>query len=121
MIRAPFEVSTPEKLPGALRSLLREREIQLSVEKDQNWLTRMASSAPMIGEIAGRQVHRIRLIGGDAAELAHALRGSPDIAVYAGPVTSSGRIELLSFLREQSISITNHRFGNPTHITDEVI
>jgi len=33
--------------------------------------------------------------------------------VWSGPVTTSGRIELLPFLHEQAVSITAHRFGNP--------
>ncbi len=33
-------------------------------------------------------------------------RSTPD------PVTLSGRVEALPFLKEQAISITNHRFGN---------
>jgi len=28
-------------------------------------------------------------------------------------VTTSGRVELLPFVHEQSVSITAHRFGNP--------
>jgi len=45
--------------------------------------------------------------------LAAAIDGTPDVAVWAGPVTTAGRLELLPFLREQSVSITAHRFGNP--------
>ncbi|MBC7518477.1 MAG: bifunctional proline dehydrogenase/L-glutamate gamma-semialdehyde dehydrogenase [Microbacteriaceae bacterium] len=56
---------------------------------------------------------RIRLVGGSAPALAEALSGSADVAIYSQPVTTEGRIELLPFLREQSISITAHRFGNP--------
>jgi RHH-type proline utilization regulon transcriptional repressor/proline dehydrogenase/delta 1-pyrroline-5-carboxylate dehydrogenase len=37
----------------------------------------------------------------------------PDVAIWSGPVTTSGRVELLPFLHEQSVSITAHRFGNP--------
>ena len=55
----------------------------------------------------------MRLIGGNAADLAAALGGSPDIAIYGGDVTTSGRVELLAYLREQAVSITAHRFGNP--------
>ena len=47
--------------------------------------------------------------------------GTPDVAVWSHPVTPSGRVELLPFLHEQAISITNHRFGNPTTISDGVI
>jgi RHH-type proline utilization regulon transcriptional repressor/proline dehydrogenase/delta 1-pyrroline-5-carboxylate dehydrogenase len=56
---------------------------------------------------------RVRLVGGDAAGLAAVLGGNPDVAIWSGPVTTSGRVELLPFLREQSVSITAHRFGNP--------
>jgi RHH-type proline utilization regulon transcriptional repressor/proline dehydrogenase/delta 1-pyrroline-5-carboxylate dehydrogenase len=28
-------------------------------------------------------------------------------------VTASGRVEVLPFLKEQAVSITAHRFGNP--------
>jgi len=56
---------------------------------------------------------RIRLIGGDATALAQAVGGDPDIAIFGGAVTASGRVELLPFLHEQSVAITAHRFGNP--------
>jgi RHH-type proline utilization regulon transcriptional repressor/proline dehydrogenase/delta 1-pyrroline-5-carboxylate dehydrogenase len=39
--------------------------------------------------------------------------GSPDVAIWADPVTAAGRIEVLPFLLEQAVSITAHRFGNP--------
>ncbi len=56
---------------------------------------------------------RVRLVGGDPAGLSAVLGGNPDVAIWSGPVTTSGRVELLPFLREQSVSITAHRFGNP--------
>ena len=91
------------------------------IESDDEWLARAAAG--------GIGTSRVRLIGGDpqtgaaaaATAFAHALGGSPDIAVYAHPVTQAGRVELLPFLREQAISITAHRFGNPSTLTDEVI
>ena len=57
-------------------------------------------------------LRRIRLIGTDAG-LRPALAGNATVAVYDGPVTAEGRIELLPFLREQAIAITAHRFGTP--------
>ena len=110
---ANVTVSTPVKLPRAMQALLREREVEVTVESDAHWLSRVRAR-----RIAA---HRIRLIGGDPSVLAAALGGSPDVAVYAGPVTPSGRIEVLTFLHEQAISITNHRFGNPTKLSDGVI
>src|SRR5690606_826718 len=53
--------------------------------------------------------------------LHQAVDGSPDLAVYAGPVTSAGDVEMLPFLHEQAVSITAHRFGTPDHLTDHLI
>jgi len=33
--------------------------------------------------------------------------------LWANEVTSAPQVELLPFLREQSVSMTAHRFGNP--------
>ena len=76
---------------------------ELVVESDEAWL----------GKVRTLDSPRVRLIGGDPLALAEALRGSVDVAIWSGPVTTSGRIELLPFLHEQAISITAHRFGNP--------
>lgn len=73
----------------------------LNVESDAAWLAR----------VPGTDAARIRLVGGDPVALAAVL--DADTAIVAGPVTTSGRVELLPFLREQSVSITAHRFGNP--------
>jgi RHH-type proline utilization regulon transcriptional repressor/proline dehydrogenase/delta 1-pyrroline-5-carboxylate dehydrogenase len=75
------------------------------IESDARFFARAQA-----GELA---TDRLRLIGGDAAGLAAVLGGNPDVAIWSGPVTTSGRVELLPFLREQSVSITAHRFGNP--------
>ena len=53
--------------------------------------------------------------------LADALEGDPDLAIYADEVTTAGRIELLPFLREQSVTITAHRYGTPDPWSEEVI
>ena len=64
---------------------------------------------------------RVRLIGGDPLALAEAVEGNPDLAIYSGPVTTAGRIELLPFLREQAVSITAHRFGNPDRTMADLV
>ncbi|MFJ3379563.1 bifunctional proline dehydrogenase/L-glutamate gamma-semialdehyde dehydrogenase [Curtobacterium sp. NPDC090217] len=55
---------------------------------------------------------RIRLLGGDALALEEALGASIDVAIHHAPVVESGLIEMLPYLREQSVSITTHRFGD---------
>lgn len=110
--RAKLLISTATPLPSGLlpfvddgtplgRSLL--NILGVKVESDEAFRVRAAKGLPA----------RIRLVGADLATLHAALDGSPDTAVWAGAVTGAGRLELLPFLREQSVSITAHRFGNP--------
>ncbi|POH70402.1 1-pyrroline-5-carboxylate dehydrogenase [Cryobacterium zongtaii] len=119
--KSRFVVSSAVPVPPRVRAVLAPRDIPVIIESDEEWLARAAAG--------GISTSRVRLIGSDpqvgaavaATAFARALGGSPDIAVYAHPVTQSGRVELLPFLREQAISITAHRFGNPSTLTDEVI
>lgn len=60
------------------------------------------------GEVSGR----VRAIG-DCPGLRTAARARlGDVTVLDGPVLASGRRELLTVLREQSVSRTRHRFGH---------
>ncbi|MBN9239232.1 MAG: 1-pyrroline-5-carboxylate dehydrogenase [Micrococcales bacterium 70-64] len=107
---AEVDISSPVPLPTALVQafdgpLAPVRVRATTIESDAAWLARARSLG----------THRIRLIGGDALALARALDGSVDVAVWSGPVTTAGRVELLPFLHEQAVSITAHRFGNPDH------
>ena len=72
-------------------------------------------------ESAARLRGRVRLVGGDPSALATAVNGDPDVAIYSGAVTTAGRIELLTFVHEQSVSITAHRFGNPDRVMAELV
>jgi RHH-type proline utilization regulon transcriptional repressor/proline dehydrogenase/delta 1-pyrroline-5-carboxylate dehydrogenase len=109
-VDAPVSISSALPLGDGLIRLFGSggspvRVAGVLVESDARWHARVQS-----GEV---RPSRIRLLGGSAAALAAVLGGDPDVTVYAGPVTASGRIELLAFVREQSVSITAHRFGNP--------
>jgi RHH-type proline utilization regulon transcriptional repressor/proline dehydrogenase/delta 1-pyrroline-5-carboxylate dehydrogenase len=73
-------------------------------ESADRWLERVARERPS----------RVRLVGGSASALAVALQGDPAVAVYGDDVTGAGRVEMLPFLREQTVTITNHRYGSPT-------
>ena len=64
---------------------------------------------------------RVRLLAGNATSLARAVEGSVDVAIYSEPLTASGRVELLPFVLEQAVSATNHRFGNPTRLLEDVL
>ena len=109
---ATLRVSSPVPLPAGVHALsTAPNAIQAAVlsiasvvvESDEGWLARAGVERP----------GRIRLVGGEASRLAEAVGGSPDVAIWGGPVTAAGRVELLPFLREQAVAITAHRFGNP--------
>jgi RHH-type proline utilization regulon transcriptional repressor/proline dehydrogenase/delta 1-pyrroline-5-carboxylate dehydrogenase len=99
---APMQLSSNAPLPDVLRAVADGLGVECSIE-----------DAPRSG--------RIRLIGGSAHRVLARAKGVADVAVYGDPVTTAGRVELLPFLREQSVSITAHRFGTPDHLTDALI
>ena len=77
-------------------------------EDSERWSARLRHVAERGG--------RIRLVGADLSAAAEATGGSPDVALYDNPVVSAGRVELLPFLREQSVCVTAHRFGTPRRV-----
>jgi len=118
-------LSAPVGLPAAVRRVLGLSEIPVFVESDQEWLERFRPAGGRDGDTdqaetaTERRPARVRLVGAPDSVgalhrvLASAVAGDPDVAVYDNPVTTAGRLELLPFLHEQSITITAHRFGNP--------
>ncbi|MBP2436540.1 bifunctional proline dehydrogenase/L-glutamate gamma-semialdehyde dehydrogenase [Microbacterium amylolyticum] len=103
-VGAPLVVSTSAPLPAAVGEYV-SSVAQLVVEKDDAWDTRTAALTTSGG--------RVRLVGADAARVIAATDGAPNVAIYGGAVTRAGRVEMLPFVREQAVSITAHRFGNP--------
>jgi len=119
-----FTLSAPVGLPAAVRRALGDLDVAVYLETDAEWLDRVRAARAEGG------IPRVRLVGSSASpasvaalhgELAAAVDGDPDLAVYANEVTTAGRIELLPFLHEQSISITAHRFGNPDRWSEAVV
>jgi RHH-type transcriptional regulator, proline utilization regulon repressor / proline dehydrogenase / delta 1-pyrroline-5-carboxylate dehydrogenase len=111
LARSHVAVSTPEPLPSAVSRLLHTHGVACRVEDADAWQTTLRGDAPA----------RVRLIGGSSEAFAEASGGRADIALYAQPVVEAGRIELLTFLREQAISITAHRFGSPTALVEGLL
>jgi RHH-type proline utilization regulon transcriptional repressor/proline dehydrogenase/delta 1-pyrroline-5-carboxylate dehydrogenase len=109
-----IEVSAVAALPESVASAIRSLPIARSVSQS-------VSDESFASSIAAGPSTRVRLIGGNTSALYSAIGGRPDVAVYGGPVTEAGRLEILPFVREQAVSITAHRFGTPNHLTDELI
>ena len=74
---------------------------------------RVENAAVFAAHVDAQGPLRIRLIGEADDALHEAISRRVEVALFTGAVTASGRIELLSFLHEQAISATDHRYGNP--------
>jgi len=105
---SPTVVSTATPLSSALIAHLARLEIEVSLEDDTQFEGRVAR-----GELSGT---RLRLSGGTAEQFLAVADGDPSLTVYDGEVTAAGRVELLPFLLEQSISASAHRYGTPIDI-----
>ena len=102
---ARLTVSAARWAPG-MEAYLRSAGVTCATEDGTAWAVRAAGLA------AGG---RIRHVGGEPLATATATGGSPDVAMYDHAVVSAGRVELLTFLREQAVCVTAHRFGTPRH------
>ncbi|MED6047050.1 bifunctional proline dehydrogenase/L-glutamate gamma-semialdehyde dehydrogenase [Rothia kristinae] len=121
---APITFSTARPVPVSVAGALEQAGVRIVEESDDAWrdaLRGIRRRGPR--ELAGTRFEgmRIRLIGADHASVYEALEGRPDLGIYHGPVTEAGRVEMLPFLREQAVSITAHRFGNPDRFSEGVI
>ncbi|MEJ1090316.1 bifunctional proline dehydrogenase/L-glutamate gamma-semialdehyde dehydrogenase [Microbacterium istanbulense] len=98
-------VSAAAALPAPVVTWLGAHDVTVVTEDADAW----GAHARRLAGSAGR----VRLIGADAAATALAVNGSPSLAIYANPVVAAGRVEQVTFLREQAVSVTAHRFGTP--------
>lgn len=105
------DLSTGIEVPEALAAALHRAGVPWRQEDDASWLARMAASPRT----------RVRLVGMPAARVLRAVGGRPEVTVFDHPVTRNGRLELLPFVREQSVSVTAHRFGTPSRVAELVI
>ena len=102
-------VSVPGETPRELAAFFANSNIKIVFENTETWLQRVASLTH-VDPAAGPE--RIRLIGATETDATvRATVHSPETAVYTQPVTSAGRLEMLPFIREQSVTMTAHRFG----------
>ena len=109
LVRAPITVSSGAVLPPAVGELLASQGIEVSLERDEAWLERLAAEGPT--GPGGTEAARVRLIGGDRVRVAEWMGGLDRAALWAEPVTMAGPVELLTLLREQSISVRAERHG----------
>lgn len=88
-------------LPKRLRKIVEKVGIRVKIESDESWLGRLQAPA------------RWRYVGQRLEIRADSPLANCEITLYDNGVTESGVIELLPYFKEQAVSMTAHRFGNP--------
>ncbi len=112
--RSAITLSLQSGLPAAVRHALGEQGVTVFMESDAEWCERLPETG----------VDRVRIVGPSAAEAAADLierLGAQAPSAHIGEPTTSGRLELLAYLREQVISITAQRGGLPDPWSESVI
>lgn len=117
LVGARVAISAATPLPERLVQLFAHplsplRVDGVLVESDARWYARVQN-----GDV---ETPHIRLLGGDAEVLATVLATRPDVALFAAPVTTSGRLELLPFLRAQVVSMATQRHGRPDPMVAQI-
>jgi RHH-type proline utilization regulon transcriptional repressor/proline dehydrogenase/delta 1-pyrroline-5-carboxylate dehydrogenase len=96
------------EVPKRLRKVLSKAGVSIRVESDQAWLERIQAPG------------RWRYVGATLTATAGSTLANCELTVYANPVTESGIVELLPYFKEQSVSVTAHRFGNPNKLAKQI-
>ena len=78
-------------------------------ESEQEFAQALASGA----HDAGVGI-RVRVLGTLGSQVHQAVASRPEVALLDDVVTASGRVELRYWVKEQAVSMTLHRFGNPS-------
>jgi len=116
-------LSTPLALPQAIATAFEQAGVDVHFEDDAAWNARLGALAAKDGPNAAA---RVRVVAGSSRETLVAAAfestgGKPDVAIYGGEVVRAGRVEMLPFVHEQAVSITAHRFGTPSTLSDGLL
>ena len=105
---SPLSVSRHPKAEKSVVKLLKALDIKAAKEDEADFAAALAAGRHDAGVGA-----RVRVVGHLDAEVWEAVAHRPEVALLDEPVTASGRVELRYWVKEQAISMTLHRFGNP--------
>ena len=96
-------------LPERLKKEAQKAGLNITIEDDQSFRKSLVN-----------RPRRVRYVGQAPSIEPGSVLASCDIALYANAATESGRIELLPYFKEQAVSVTAHRFGNPVKFVAEL-
>lgn len=103
IVDAPLEISLSQKNNQRLCKMTQDlsNKFKINIEEEQAFIDRVMNG----------QAQRVRLLTPPSAALQQALAAAASNVILA-PVLANGRIELLNYIRELSLSIDYHRYGN---------
>jgi RHH-type proline utilization regulon transcriptional repressor/proline dehydrogenase/delta 1-pyrroline-5-carboxylate dehydrogenase len=97
------------EIPNRLYKPLSKLGVKVVVESDEQWLNRVASTTG-----------RVRIVGSVGQVSDNSPLANCEIAIYDQKPTESGYVELLPYFKEQAVTITAHRFGNPVRFLEKL-
>ena len=109
---ADVSISADPQLPAKTEKALQLARKKLNLTVQQETGAQFASALASGDHDRGVGI-RVRILGTLDASLQQRLANRPEVALLADEVTASGRVELRYWLKEQAVSMTLHRFGNP--------
>lgn len=114
-VGAPIEWSVDESVFPQVKGVIEELragvdEGLIAPEVDVSDADTFASRLDSVSDPMGV---RVRMIGEVPQELVEVAARHINVTLITEPVTVSGRVEQRYYVREQAVSMTMHRFGNP--------
>lgn len=123
-IRADKNAEIEKVILAILAAKISAQEVTLSIDADSNLIAEIEKISPAIlwkVEVANSDAasfaaninsfKRVRLIGNISEEILREAAAPTGLTIIADEVVSRGRVELLHYLQEQSVSNNYHRFG----------
>ncbi|WGH83580.1 proline dehydrogenase family protein [Auritidibacter ignavus] len=106
-----YHPDADQRAVKALKTLAKQFNVKPAKETDTEFAKKLAC-----GEYDFGVGTRVRHLGEIASKVREKVADRPVVALLDDPVTHSGRVELRYWVKEQSISMTLHRFGNASKL-----
>ncbi|MCI6584397.1 MAG: bifunctional proline dehydrogenase/L-glutamate gamma-semialdehyde dehydrogenase [Mobiluncus sp.] len=117
LVGSQITLSCATALPSGLASFAAKHGVSVMEQDETAWL----DWAKLWAKGEAGYDGRIRIIGETKEKVAAAIEGNVDVAIWDHPVTYAGNVEMIPFFHEQAVALTNHRFGDPTPITEGIL
>lgn len=114
-VGAPIEWSVDEDVFPQVKRVIEETRagVEDGLMAPEVDVSDAATFAARLDAVSDPMGVRVRMIGDVPQELVEVAASHINVTLITEPVTVSGRVEQRYYVREQAVSMTMHRFGNP--------